>query len=52
VLISDPDTKKLIKQAAYNQRFLEAAPALIVCCADMNAYNDKIVVDNEGLLDT
>ncbi|MEW6622674.1 MAG: nitroreductase family protein [Bacillota bacterium] len=43
VLVADPQLKKLIKAASFNQRFVEEAPLLVVCCADLQAYKSENV---------
>jgi len=40
-VITDASTRKSLREAAFNQRFVEAAPVVIVACADFNAFGDR-----------
>lgn len=39
-IVTEPDVKKKLAEAAFNQSFVEAAPAVIVCCVDVGGYVD------------
>ncbi|MBI4301011.1 MAG: nitroreductase family protein [Chloroflexi bacterium] len=38
IVVTDPEEKKKICKMALEQKFLEEAPVVIVCCADLAAY--------------
>lgn len=38
ILVKNQATKKELKEACFNQGFVEEAPLVIVCCADINSY--------------
>lgn len=40
-VVTDPGTRKALREAAYNQRFVEEAPVVIVACADLPALGDR-----------
>ena len=40
-VVTDAETRKSLREAAYNQRFIESAPAVIVACADFDAFGDR-----------
>ena len=40
-VIMDESTRKSLREAAFNQRFVETAPVVIVACADFNAFGDR-----------
>jgi nitroreductase len=40
-VITDESTRKSLREAAFNQRFVENAPVVIVACADFNAFGDR-----------
>jgi len=39
-VVTDQQTKEALAQAAFNQAFIARAPAVIVCCADIQGYLD------------
>jgi len=40
-VITDENIRKSLREAAFNQRFVETAPVVIVACADFNAFGDR-----------
>jgi nitroreductase len=40
-VVNDGDTRKALRQAAFNQKFVEEAPVVIVACADFLAFDDR-----------
>jgi|SRR3990172_4483797 len=36
IVMKDPDLKRQVRKAALNQKYVEEAPLVIVCCADAN----------------
>ena len=42
-VVTDESTRKSLREAAFNQRFVETAPVVIVACADFNAFGDRAV---------
>ncbi len=42
VVVRDPDRREALRQAAYDQRFVGEAPAVIVCCANRKLYNKRL----------
>ncbi len=40
IVIKDNDTKKKLQKAAHNQRHINRAPVIIVCCADLKAFKE------------
>lgn len=40
-VITDPETRKALREAAFNQRFVEQAPVVIVACTDFEAFGDR-----------
>ena len=40
IVIKDNDTKKKLQEAAHNQRHINRAPVIIVCCADLKAFKE------------
>ncbi|MEJ5185809.1 MAG: nitroreductase family protein [Candidatus Geothermincolales bacterium] len=40
-VVTDPGTRKALREAAHNQRFVEEAPVVIVACADLLALGDR-----------
>jgi len=40
IVVKDDDTKKKLQEAAHNQRHVKNAPVIIVCCADLNAFEE------------
>ena len=41
-LVSDFETRKRLREMAFNQRFIEMAPLVIVCCADLFAFKERM----------
>jgi nitroreductase len=37
-VVTDPETKAKLREAAFNQRFVEEAPLVIVCCSDLMTF--------------
>ncbi len=42
-IVQNPDTKKKLAQAAFDQLFIAQAPVIIVCCADIGGYLEGAV---------
>ncbi len=42
-IVRDKEYKKLLSEAAYNQKFISEAPVVIVCCSDIKGYLDGTV---------
>lgn len=40
-VVTDAGIKRTLREAAYNQRFVETAPVVIVACADFAAFGDR-----------
>lgn len=40
-VVTDPATRREIKEAAFGQRFLEEAPVVIACCIDLEAFKER-----------
>ena len=40
-VVTDPDARKALREAAYGQKFVERAPAVIACCLDFNAFEER-----------
>ncbi|HVO77633.1 MAG TPA: nitroreductase family protein [Methanomassiliicoccales archaeon] len=36
IIVRDPETKRKLSRAAFGQAFIEEAPVVIVCCANLN----------------
>ncbi len=41
-VVTDLEARKHLRSLAFNQRFVEEAPAVIVCCADLAAFKDRL----------
>ncbi len=41
-VVTDTETRKELRSLAFNQRFVEEAPSVIVCCADLAAFKDRL----------
>jgi nitroreductase len=39
-VVTDADTRKALREAAFGQKFVERAPVVIVACADLTAFGD------------
>ena len=48
-IVQDAETKEKIAQAANNQKFLAAAPVLLVCCVDLQGYIDGTLATLQDL---
>jgi nitroreductase len=40
-VVKDPVTRRALREAAHNQRFVEEAPVVIVACADLPALGER-----------
>jgi nitroreductase len=40
-VVTDRETRKQIREAAYGQRFIEEAPVVIACCLDFEAFKER-----------
>ena len=40
-VITDPETRRKLKDLALGQKFVEEAPAVIACCIDLNAFGER-----------
>jgi nitroreductase len=40
-VVTDPATRKRIRDVAYGQRFVEEAPVVIACCLDFEAFKER-----------
>lgn len=40
-VVTDGETRKSLRQAAFDQEFIEEAPVVIVACADFAAFGDR-----------
>jgi len=40
-VVTDRDTRGALRQAAFNQKFIEQAPVVIVACTDFEAYGER-----------
>lgn len=38
IVVKNPEVKKQIQEHSFNQKFLNEAPVLLVCCADISTY--------------
>ncbi len=41
-VVTEPHIRKALREAAYDQRFVEEAPVVIVACADLVALGDRL----------
>lgn len=41
-VVTDAEERKQLRALAFNQRFVEEAPAVIVCCADLASSKDRL----------
>jgi nitroreductase len=41
LVVKDPETRRLIRDSAYGQRFIEQAPVVIACCVDFEAFKER-----------
>lgn len=48
-VVEDVKTKIKLQKAAYNQKFVGEAPAVIVCCADVKGYLEGTVSGSQDL---
>ena len=48
-IVTDDETKIRIAQGAYNQSFIQTAPVILVCCADIRGYLDGTVSGAQDL---
>ncbi len=42
-IVSDPDIKSRIAEAAFDQKFIARAPVVFVCCADIQGFIDGTI---------
>lgn len=40
-VVTEPGTRRALREAAFNQKFVEKAPVVIVACADFSAFGDR-----------
>jgi nitroreductase len=40
--VTDPEQRRVLRGHAFNQRFVEEAPVVLVCCADLAAFKDRL----------
>lgn len=40
IVVKNDNTKKRLQKASHNQRHIKSAPVIIVCCADLKAFNE------------
>ena len=40
-IITEPETKKKLRELAYGQKFVEEAPVVIACCLDFEAFAER-----------
>lgn len=40
-IVTDPETKKKLRELAYGQKFVEEAPVVIACCLDFEAFAER-----------
>ncbi|MDR4497600.1 MAG: nitroreductase family protein [Candidatus Scalindua sp.] len=40
IVVKDEKTKKNLQEAAHNQAYIRRAPVIIICCADLSAFNE------------
>lgn len=40
-VVTDPRLRKLLREAAFDQKFVERAPVVIVACADFSAFGER-----------
>lgn len=40
-VVTDPGARRELREAAHGQKFVEQAPAIIACCMDFNAFEDR-----------
>ena len=40
-VITNPETRRKLKDLASGQKFVEEAPAVIACCVDLNAFGER-----------
>ena len=40
-VVTDAATRRALREAAFNQKFVERAPVVIVACADFEAFGDR-----------
>lgn len=38
IVVRDPELKKAIQDASFDQKYISEAPVLLVCCADLTSY--------------
>lgn len=48
-IVKEPDIKRKLAHAAYDQAFIATAPVVIVCCADIQGYLDGTVSGAQDL---
>jgi len=51
-IVRDAQTKAKVAEAANNQKFLAAAPVLLVCCVDLQGYIDGTLATLQDLSET
>lgn len=40
-VVTDPGIRKALREAAFDQKFVERAPVVIVACADLSAFGER-----------
>lgn len=40
-VVTDPEVRKSLRQAAFDQKFVERAPVVIVACTDLSAFGER-----------
>jgi nitroreductase len=48
-IVTDAATKTRLAEAAYNQKFIAQAPAVLVCCASLKEYLDNMALGAQDL---
>lgn len=49
IIVRNKELKKRLRQASYNQKFVEDAPAVIVCCGDLLSWKNTRKRTQEAL---
>jgi len=50
-IVSDPETRAKLRDAANGQRFIETAPTTIICCVDLKGYIDESCTTVREMID-
>lgn len=51
-IVTDQEIKNKLATAAYGQKFIAQAPAVLVCCANLKEYSDDMILGVKDLRDS